>query len=376
MKQIGTIHFRKHMLIYVILFMIVFFIVGIFTTVKPANRLSNTLYTNWTSQLNKEWFIGPLQAENTAFSLWLKENNQRKNWYATLWHSMTNIQFTSTIRFLRTEFPGFSTYEHQVIVANDLVNDWHHLTAESGPPLEIVLQKREAINEDDQDQVTPLNDKEKVVFLYSSHNRESFLPHLPNETNVNHAYHDEVNITKVSKKIAHLLENVGIGSVFDETDFMKELEDRGWKYGRSYDVSREVVKEAMATHEDLVYLFDIHRDSLRRDLTTVDINGQTYASLLFVIGAEHKDYEKNLQLATTLHERLNEAYPNISRGVITKEGANANGIYNQDLNSGAILIEFGGYENTLDEMYTSAEAFVDIFYQYYTNSITVQKMEE
>lgn len=369
-------NFRKQLLMYMTIFIILFFVIGILTTVKPANRLSHTLFTNWTSQLDKEWFIAPLQAENKSFASWLELQSIQQNWYKKLWSSISNISFTSVNHFLQAELPGYSTYEHEVIVANDQMNDIHQLTAESGPPLEIVMQNRKAVDDEEQDLMANINKNEKVIFLYNSHNRESFLPHLPDETDVDHAYHDEVNITKVSKKLAHLFEAVGIGSVVDETDVMKELENRGWRYGRSYDVSREIVQEAIATNKTLTYLFDIHRDSIPHELTTVDIKGQSYASLLFVIGKEHKNYEENLQLATTLHEKLNKAYPNISRGVITKEGANANGIYNQDLNSGAILIEFGGYENTLEEMYATAEAFVDVFYQYYTNSITVEKMEE
>src|SRR5699024_2708199 len=115
---------------------------------------------------------------------------------------------------LGSELPGFSTYENQVIIANESVNDWHYLTSESGPPLELVLLEREAIDYDDHRSLDDYADGRAIeAFIYSSHNRESFLPHLPDEKEVDHAYHEEVNITKVSKRVAQLLNEVGIGAI-------------------------------------------------------------------------------------------------------------------------------------------------------------------
>jgi len=45
--------------------------------------------------------------------------------------------------------------------------------------------------------------------------------------------------------------------------------------------------------------------------------------------------------------------------------AGTNGVYNQDLASHALVIEIGGIENTLDEMYNTADVLADIFAEYY-----------
>src|SRR5699024_2505500 len=100
--------------------------------------------------------------------------------------------------------------------------------------------------------------------------------------------------------------------------------------------------------------------SLPRDKTLKEIDGTDYASVLFIIGAENKEYEKNLAIATELHYMLEEAYPGLSKGVITKEGPNSNEVYNQDLLDTSMLIEIGAYENILKEMYRSADANKDI----------------
>src|SRR5699024_2192329 len=139
-------------------------------------------------------------------------------------------------------------------------------------------------------------------------------------------------------------------------------------YCQLYYASRQVIQSALAEHDELQYVFDIHRDSLLYDKTTLEADDTSYATFLFVIGAENKHYEKNLKLATDLHYLLEEKMPGISRGVITKEGPNSNGVYNQDLLDKAILIEVGGYDNELDEMYRSIDIFADIFSSYFWNA--------
>ncbi len=98
------------------------------------------------------------------------------------------------------------------------------------------------------------------------------------------------------------------------------------------------------------------------------INGVEYARTFFVIGGNHTNHKHNLHLAEELHNRLEEKYPGLSRGVIIKEGAGTNGLFNQDLSQQSILIEVGGVENSLDETYRSAEALADVFAEFYLAS--------
>src|SRR5699024_10254473 len=118
---------------------------------------------------------------------------------------------------------------------------------------------------------------------------------------------------------------------------------------------------------------DVHRDSLPRDKTTKEIDDTNYATILFVIGAEHKNFEKNLELATALHKKIEKTYPGLSKGVIQKEGANSNGVYNQNKSDNAILIEVGGFENSLEEMYRTADVFSEVFTEYYWDAEKVSK---
>ena len=357
----------KHIIILLVAHLLLFTIIGMVTTNKPSSRLASSMFSSWTSNFDSSVFLTFLRFENHSFNLMTTKDEESTPIPTILFEIMTSIKMNDVKSFLSYEIPGFSTYEHKVIVRGEGMDDEHLLSHESGPPLEDILEDRKAIDDEEEktNEKQEKNIEEATVFLYNSHNRESFLPHLPDETNADNAHHKEVNVTKVSDRIAKSLEENGIGSIVDDTDIMNVLQDNGWSYSKTYDASRSVVKEALAQNEKIKYAFDIHRDSLPRDKTLKEIDGTDYASILFIIGAENKQYEKNLAIATELHYMLEEAYPGLSKGVITKEGPNSNGVYNQDLLDTSMLIEIGGYENTLDEMYRSADAITDIFTEFY-----------
>ena len=111
-------------------------------------------------------------------------------------------------------------------------------------------------------------------------------------------------------------------------------------------------------------IIDIHRDSVSKKASTVTINNKNYAKILFVVGLEHKKYKENLKIVTNLNNIINKEYPNLSRGILKKEGKYVNGIYNQDLKSNVILIELGGVENTIDEVMNTSIALSDVIEKY------------
>ncbi|NAP01655.1 stage II sporulation protein P, partial [Halomonas sp. MG34] len=127
---------------------------------------------------------------------------------------------------------------------------------------------------------------------------------------------------------------------------------------------------------EIQYVFDLHRDSIAREKTTKKLNGENYARIMFVVGLEHPNHEKNLKVATELHHLIEKKYPGLSRGVITKAGAGVNGIYNQDLTENALLVEVGGVGNNMDELYRSADAIADVFGEFYWDAEKVDANAE
>ncbi|MFB1050755.1 stage II sporulation protein P [Paraliobacillus sp. JSM ZJ581] len=369
--------------IWIVLFSLLFMSISFVTTIKPAYRLSSSIITNWTSQIDESVFIYLLRMENKQYISDVSSNeHEQLSWSDLLFEFATNIRINDIRSLLGREIPNFYAYDQKIIVAGE-GTDYTDLPIESAPPLDVVLENRDASLEEDLPDQKP-EDKpdlehstgdKQVVFLYNTHNRESFLPHLDGVKDPNQAFHREVNITKVSDRLASSLKKNGIGAQVDHTDFMSILNQKDWEYWQSYDASQPIVKEALANNKHISYVFDLHRDSRRREDTTITINGEKHASLFFVIGSDYSNNSKNVALATALHEKLEEKYPGLSRGVTQQGGAGRNGVYNQNLSDNAILIEFGGVDNTMTELYRSADALAEVFADYYWNAEAVQSQQ-
>lgn len=197
----------------------------------------------------------------------------------------------------------------------------------------------------------------KVVFIYHTHNRESYLPELDGAS-ADEAYDEKTNITLVGRWLAEELERRGIGAEVSTVDYWSQLQG---KYHLSYTASRKTVEAAVSSNRDLQYILDIHRDALPRKKTTRTIAGVDYAAISFVVGKAHQNWRQNEQFALKLHEALEKLYPGLSKGVTGKstEGGRSHGEYNQSLHPNSILVEIGGYENTLEEVRRSATALAD-----------------
>ncbi|MFD1927120.1 stage II sporulation protein P [Sporosarcina siberiensis] len=205
----------------------------------------------------------------------------------------------------------------------------------------------------------------EVVYIYHSHSRESFLPYFKDTKKPEDAYHSKANITIVGKMLGKALGRRGIGTEVDSADIVQELSFRGLGFNSSYKISGERVKSASTENKDLEIFLDIHRDSLRRKSTTKEINGDNFARLLFVIGTGHENYTKNLQFTEGLDKLLSTQYPGLSKGIITKDSTQGNGVYNQDMSPNAVIVEIGGVDNTLEELKRTTEALADVLSDYY-----------
>jgi len=324
-----------------------------------------------------EWLYHLMGSENHYFLDSLPESSQTPKLTNIVFKMSTNINLDDPRSLLGRELPGFSLFDGKILVAGEGTR-YTNMPIESAPPVEVLKAEQEASlqntegldtenkseDENDDKSTPPLTTGgRQVVYVYFSHNRESYLPYLKGVTDPDSAYHSELNVMKIGEKLKEQLESRGVGTYVEKTDIQGNLNKKGWTYAQSYQESRPVVQEAMASNQDLQYFIDIHRDSHRKDMTTKVINGQSYAKLAFIIGGNQANYEKNSKLATELHELLQKKYPGLSRGVIVKH--EGNGKYNQDLSSNAILIEFGGVDNTFEELYRSSDALADVFSEHY-----------
>ena len=204
-----------------------------------------------------------------------------------------------------------------------------------------------------------------VIYIYHSHSRESFLPYFKDTDKPEDAYHSKANITLVGEMLGKALERRGVGTKVDSVDIVQELSLKGLDFNSSYKLSGERVRSARAENKDLEIFLDIHRDSLRKDFTTKEMNVESFARLLFVVGTGHENYESNLLFTEGLDKLLAARYPGLSKGIIIKDSSQGNGVYNQDLSPNSVIVEIGGVDNTVEELHRTTEALADVLSDYY-----------
>ena len=164
--------------------------------------------------------------------------------------------------------------------------------------------------------------------------------------------------------IREKLDKLGVSTVVEDANMSSILEKNKWDYSYSYKVSRELMLSKMKKYSSLKYYIDIHRDSVNRDISTVKIDNKDYAKILFVVGQDYSTWQNNYNFAVRLNNIIDNNYKGLSRGIIKKTGINVNGVYNQDVSYNCILIEVGGYQNTIDEVYNTAGILADVLNKY------------
>jgi stage II sporulation protein P len=339
------------------------------TTIKL--KVDTLFYSTMSDMVPKETLLKLLSEEITYLRV-MNEGELQSDF--DLLESVTNVSLFDPRSLFGREIPGIENYHTQIAVAGK-GTDITNLPVESPAPTDEQLKNQEIdqsqidqANGDDSENIKEVD--KKSVFIYHSHSWEAFSPLIKNNQSEDPASTNEkVNVIAIGSKLKQELAERGIGAAQDKTDTTKALKEKNWTYNESYKLSREHVQEAIAGNNDLHYLIDIHRDSQPREVTTKTINGKQYARLFFIVGKENKNFEKNLAIAKELNAALEKKYPGISRGVFVKTKAEGNGVYNQDLTERAMLLEFGGVENNLVELYNSTEAFAEIFADFYHEDV-------
>ncbi|WP_304544015.1 stage II sporulation protein P [Desulforamulus aquiferis] len=131
------------------------------------------------------------------------------------------------------------------------------------------------------------------------------------------------------------------------------------QYATSYIESEKTARELVAKYPKMLAMLDIHRDAGKtREQSLVEINGNKVATILMVVGSDARrpfpNWKENYNFACQLADKLDELYPGLCIGVQVKEGR-----YNQFLHPGAVLVEMGTVENSLEEAKASGEMFAE-----------------
>lgn len=227
-------------------------------------------------------------------------------------------------------------------------------------PVAIILKKYSAnynSQENNDNDVPVINvETSPLVYIYNTHQTEKYNSSL--DVNINYSVLD------ASYLLQEKLKKYNISSVVESGSIKDILDTNNWNYASSYKVSRMYLENAKKNIPSLKYFIDLHRDSVNKKISTVEINGKSYARILFVLGLENLNYEENKKVMQFMDSFLNTNYPGLSRGILERQGAGVNGVYNQDFSSNCVLIEVGGEYNTTEEVTNTIEVIAEMINAY------------
>lgn len=234
-----------------------------------------------------------------------------------------------------------------------------------GVPTVEEQKKEEMVFQEDPDATFVSNPVEKTdvssspqVYIYNTHQTESY------SMKTLEPYNITPSVMMASYLMKEHFQKAGIETIVEETNISDYMKEQGYQYAKSYVASRTFVESILKKYPDLKLIIDLHRDAIPHDSSTITIGEKNYAKVLFIVGMNNPNYQTNLSLAQSISDLINQSYPKLSRGIMSKSGSNVNGLYNQDLNGNMILLELGANENTIDEVQNTVEAIVPIISAY------------
>ena len=194
-----------------------------------------------------------------------------------------------------------------------------------------------------------------AVLILHTHATESYTMTAAGEYTETSDYRTldpDYNMLAIGARVEELLEAAGIGVIHAET-----LHDYP-NYTGAYDRSQATAEEILAEYPGIRLILDLHRDSAadgNGELdTSAEKDGRESAQLMLLMSTGFTGWEDNMNLAVKTTVWLEQTYPGITRGILTR-----NGDYNQNLGPRSMLVEVGAAGNTLEEALQAAEALAE-----------------
>jgi stage II sporulation protein P len=189
-----------------------------------------------------------------------------------------------------------------------------------------------------------LTQDEPTVLIYHTHGTEGYA-----DTSGYRSRDNNYNMVSIGAAVVKRLTAAGISVIHDTVthDYPS--------YDGSYASSRKSVQAYLAEYPSIRLVIDLHRDSMtdsagKQIQTTVD----GAAQMMLVVGAQAGNFQENTALAVKLHALLERQCPGIMRSLCVRPQR-----FNQDLLSGALLIELGAAGNTRQQALKSADILSD-----------------
>ena len=253
----------------------------------------------------------------------------------------SKILNTSLINYLIYDEEQISSIKYNNMlkeISKSIVNDVVKETT--------ILDNNIIINKNNSSFVNLIKKDDYKVYIYNTHDEEGY------SNKGFEVYNTTPTVKLASYMLKDELKNLGINALVEERPVIKEIKKQGLPYYYSYDVSNKYCKEIKEKYPSIIYFIDLHRDGIDKSLSTVTISDKAYAKMMFLLGMNHDDANKNLEVVTKLNNYLNDNYKGLMRSIYKRNDIT----YYQELSSHNFIIEVGGQDNTYQEVYNSVKA--------------------
>lgn len=184
----------------------------------------------------------------------------------------------------------------------------------------------------------------KKVHIYNTHQGEEYVSY---------------NVLDGANYLKSCLEKQGYQCDVEGNNFEQYKNVHNISYDKSYSVSKMYLEQSLTTNGNYDLIIDFHRDSIDKELSTINFNNKNYAKIMFVVGKSSGKFETVNQLSDTLSKKANEVVPKISRGVYVKQSH-----YNQGISNNMVLIEVGAQSNSKEEIMNTVEVLAEVINRY------------
>lgn len=228
-----------------LMLMTLFLFVLLGATAISQNLLSRTPTSNMKASVatvSSQFFIDLLaleipqmksKQETSSFTV--------KNATHFLFELITNTNPSDPKSLVAREIPGLEKDRTTLLYGSKTFSNDYPLDIPPTAVLEAIPQKY-PITSESKDKLPPTTQKQSAiskdtVFIYHSHNRESWLPELIKVTDPDLAYDPEKNITLLGERMKQRLQELGIGTIHSTIDYPSTIRD--FKYSKSYVYSKK-----------------------------------------------------------------------------------------------------------------------------------------
>lgn len=201
-----------------------------------------------------------------------------------------------------------------------------------------------------------LTGPEPTVLILHTHATESYKKGPGERYKESSAYRtldESYNMISIGDELVALLEAGGVKAVHDRT-----LHDHP-SYSGSYNHARKSIAQYLEEYPSIRLVLDLHRDASdnysNQMRTQAWVDGESSAQIMLVVGTdssglEHPNWEENLALGLKLHTQCEKIAPGIMRYVNLRSQR-----FNQDMSTGAMIVEIGAAGNTHAEALVATE---------------------